>query len=123
VSDIGNEELQRHFEAMRDVDLAELPSFAELSRQRVDIGRERRLRARWLLAGAAGAMAAAAMLAVLAHQRQEEAWLRAAAEISRWQAPSDALLDHSHGSLLGTSAVLSESVLDSIIGPPPSHEE
>jgi hypothetical protein len=61
------------------------------------------------------------MLAVLAHQRQEESWLRAAAEISRWQAPSDALLDGSHGALLGSATALGTSVLDSIITP--SHEE
>jgi hypothetical protein len=74
-----------------------------------------------VLVGGIGAMAAAAAVAVVAHQRQEEAWLRAAAEISRWQAPSDALLDRSHGTLLGSTTVLGASVLDSII--PPSHEE
>lgn len=121
MSDIGDDELRRHFEAMRDVDLAQLPSFATLSRRPIDIAGAPRVRARWVLAGGVGAMAAAAMLAVLAHRRQEEAWLRAAAEISQWQAPSDALLDESHGALLGGTAVLGASVLDSII--PPTHEE
>jgi len=120
MSDIGEDELRRHFVAMRDADLAQVPAFAALAR-RLDIPRVPRARARWVLAGGVGAMAAAAMLAVLAHQRQEDAWLRAAAEISRWQAPSDALLDDSHGALLGGSAVLGASVLDSII--PTSHVE
>lgn len=121
MSDIGDDELRRQFESMRDVDLARVPAFAELARRPIDTDRAPRARARWVLAGGVGAMAAAAMLAVLAHQRQEEAWLRAAAEISQWQAPSDALLDDSHGALLGGSAVLGASVLDSII--PTSHME
>ena len=123
MSRIGDDELRRHFKAMRGVDLAQMPPFAELSRHPMDIGRARRVRARWVLAGGAGAMAAAAMLAVLAHHRREEAWLRAAVEISQWQAPSDALLHRSHGSLLGDSAVLGASVLDAIIAPPPPREE
>lgn len=121
MSDIGDEELRRHFQALRDVDLAATPSFAELARRPADIGAASRVRARWVLAGGAGAMAAAAMLAVLSQQRREDAWLRAAAEISQWQAPTDALLDGAHGSLLGGSAVLGASVLDSII--PTSHAE
>ena len=32
MNDIGDEELRRHFEALRDVDLAQTPSFATLSR-------------------------------------------------------------------------------------------
>jgi hypothetical protein len=122
MSDVGDDELRRHFAAMRDVDLAQLPSFAALSRRPAAAG-ARRASARWVLAGGVGAMAAAALLAVMAHQRQEEAWLRAAAEISRWQAPSDALLERSRGSLLSSSAVLGASVLDSIIAPPPSRKE
>jgi hypothetical protein len=122
VIDVGDEELRRHFGALRDVDRASMPpSFADLTRRPPTSVRARRTAARWVLAGGAGAMAAAAMLAVLSHRRQEEAWLSAAAEISRWQAPSDVLLDDSHGALLSGSRVLGASVLDSII--PPSHEE
>ena len=121
MSDIGDDELRRHFAAMRDADLAQVPAFAELARRPIDTSRARRVRARWVIAGGVGAMAAAAMLAVVVHQRQEDAWLRAAAEISQWHAPTDALLDGSHGALLGESAVLGASVLDSII--PTSHVE
>ena len=120
MSDI-DAELRRHFDALRDVDRAQVPSFAELSCCPVIIGRAPTVRARWMLVGGVGAMAAAAMLAVLAHRRQEDAWRSAAAEIGRWQAPSDALLDDSHGGLLGGSPVLGASVLDSII--PTLHAE
>jgi hypothetical protein len=121
VNDFGDEELRRHFEALRAADRARMPSFASLAHRPAFGVRARRAPARWVLVGGIGAMAAAAAMAVVAHQRQEEAWLRAAAEISRWQAPSDALLDRSHGTLLGSTTVLGASVLDSII--PPSHEE
>lgn len=121
MSDFGDEELRRHFAALRDADLAQVPPFDALARRPIDIGRVPRVRARWVLAGGLGAMAAAAMLAMVSHQRREEAWRRAAAEISQWQAPSDALLDDSHGALLGGAAVLGASVLDSII--PTSHAE
>jgi hypothetical protein len=121
MSDIGDDELRRHFRALRDVELAHVPPFAELSLHPLADQRARRTPARWVLAGGVGAMAAAAMLAVLAHRRQEDALLSAAVEISRWQAPSDALLDGSHGALLGSATVLGASVLDSII--PPSVEE
>ena len=121
MSDIGDEELRRHFEALRDVDLAQTPSFATLSRPPMQRRPASRVAARWVLAGGVGAMAAATMLAVLSHRRQEDALLRAATEISRWQAPTDALLDGSHGALLGGATVLGASVLDSII--PPSREE
>ena len=122
MNDIGDEELRRHFEALRAADRARMPSFASLARRPGAEARARRAPARWVvLVGGIGAMAAAAGMAVVAHQRQEEAWLRAAAEISRWQAPTDALLDRAHGTLLGSTTVLGASVLDSII--PPSHEE
>lgn len=123
MSDTSDEELRRHFAALRDIDLAKLPSFAALARRPIGVGRAPRVRARWVLAGGLGAFAAAGMLAIVSHQRREESWLRAAAEISQWQAPSDALLDDSHGALLGGTAVLGASVLDSIIPPPNSHAE
>ena len=120
MNDIGDEELRRHFEALRDADRAQMPSFAMLSRRPAADVRIRRTPTRWVLVGGIGAMAATAAMAVVAHQRREEAWLRAAAEITSWQAPTDALLDRSHGTLLGSATPLGASVLDSII--PPSHD-
>lgn len=121
MNDIGDDELRRHFEALREADRARTPSFAMLARRPAREARARRAPARWVLIGGIGAMAATAAMAVVAHQRREEAWLRAAAEITRWQAPTDALLDRSHGTLLGSATPLGASVLDSII--PLSHEE
>lgn len=121
MNDIGDDELRRHFEALREADRARTPAFAMLARRPATDAPARHALARWVLVGGIGAMAATAAMAVVAHQRREEAWLRAAAEITRWQAPSDALLDPSHGTLLGSTTVLGASVLDSII--PLSHEE
>jgi hypothetical protein len=121
VNDIADDELRRHFEALREDDRARTPAFAMLARRPAKEARTRRAPARLVLIGGIGAMAATAAMAVVAHQRREEAWLRAAAEISAWQAPTDALLDRSHGTLLGSTTGLGASVLDSII--PPSREE
>ena len=121
MNDIGDDELRRHFEALREADRTRMPSFAMLARRPAKESRTRRAPARWVLVGGIGAMAATAAMAVVAHQRREEAWLRAAAEISAWQAPTDALLDRSHGALLGSTTLLGASVLDPIISP--SHEE
>jgi hypothetical protein len=117
MSRIDDEELRRHFEALRDVDRARVPSFAELSRRAASVGRAKRTGARWVLVGGLGAAAAAATLAVLVQRRHEAEWLHAAAAISAWQAPTDALLEIPDRALLGGPATLRASVLDSIIPP------
>jgi hypothetical protein len=113
-------ELRQHFQALREVDLARVPSFETLSRRPDDVGVARR-RAPWLLAGGLGALAAAAMLTVLVQRRHDAAWREAAAAISRWQPPSDALLTISDPVLVAEPSALGTSVLDSII--PASRED
>lgn len=121
MSPIDDEELQRHFDALRGADMERVPSFSELTRRPSTARPATRTGARWVLVGGLGAAAAAAMLAVQVHQRREEQWLQAAAEISRWQAPTDALLEVSNRGLLGEQSTFRASVLDSII--PPIREE
>ena len=121
MSGMSDEELREHFDAVRAADLARAPSFAELSRRPAPVARAAGTRARWVVAGGVGALAAAAMLATVVRQRDEAKWLNAAAAISTWQAPTDALLEISDGSVLGASTTLGASVLDSII--PPSRED
>jgi hypothetical protein len=117
VSHVDDEELRRHFDALRASDLARVPAFAELARSAPSIGGARRTSARWVLVGGLGAAAAAAMLAVSAQRRQDAEWRQAAAEISAWQAPTDALLEISDRAPLGGPATLRASMLDSIIPP------
>ena len=118
MSGIDDEALRRHFEALRETDLARVPPFDALSRRPASSDRMRSTPAPWVLAGGLGALAAAAMLAVLTQRRHEEAeWLHAAAAISAWQAPTDALLEIPDRSLLGGAPTLGASVLDSIIPP------
>ena len=117
MSPIEDEELRRHFQALRDVDRARVPSFAELSRRAASVRSVRRTGARWVLVGGFGAAAAAAMLSVIAQRRHEAEWMHAAAAISAWQAPTDALLEISDRAPLGGPATLRASVLDSIIPP------
>lgn len=121
MSAIDDEELRRHFDALRDVDRARVPAFATLSHRASAARPTTPTGARWVLVGGLGAAAAAAMLAVQVHRRQEEQWLRAAAEISNWRAPTDALLEVSNRGVLGEPATFRASVLDSII--PPAREE
>ena len=117
MSRIDDEELRRHFQALRDVDRARVPSFAELSRGAASVGSVRRTGARWVLVGGIGAAAAAATLAVIVQRRHEAEWMHAAAAISAWQAPTDALLEISDCAPLGGPSTLRGSVLDSIIPP------
>lgn len=121
MSGVDDEELRRHFQAQRDVDLARVPSFAELTRRPAPVAVARPTATRWVLVGGLGAAAAAAMLAVTVQRRQEAEWLQAAAEISAWQAPTDALLEISNRDPLDRPATFGASVLDSII--PPAREE
>ena len=111
-----DEELREHFQALREVELARIPSFAELTRRPVFVRAARRKRVRWMFGGAVGTLAAASMLTVLVQRRREAEWLDAAAAIARWQPPTDALLRIPDRSLLhGQPAVLGTSVLDSLI--------
>jgi hypothetical protein len=110
-----DDELREHFQALREVDLAEVPSFAELTRRPAGVHVARRTRAPWVLAGGLGALAAASMLTVLVQRRQEAALLDAAAAISRWRPPTDVLLAISSRTSVGEPDVLRASVLDSII--------
>lgn len=117
MSAMNDEELRRHFEALRDADLARVPSFASLSRRPAPPRSTTRTGARWVLVGGLGAAAAAAMLAVHVHRRHEAQALQAAAEISNWQAPTDILLELSNRGVLAEPATFRASVLDSIIPP------
>jgi hypothetical protein len=111
-----DDELREHFQALREVDLARIPSFAALTRNPAHVRRARKRRVRWVFVGGAGALAAAAMLTVLVQRRREAEWLNAAATISRWQPPTDALLVVSSGGPFGGDPIaLGASVLDSII--------
>ena len=121
MSGMNDEELRQHFDALRAADLARAPSFAELSRRPAPVARADGMRARWVVAGGVGALAAAAMLAMVVRQRDEAKWLHAAATISAWQAPTDVLLQIPDGSTFGGPGALGASVLDSII--PPSRED
>ena len=117
-----DDELREHFQALREVDLQRVPSFAELTRRSESARVARRTRTPWVLAGGVGALAAAAMLTVLVQWRREARWLETAAAITRWQPPTDALLRISiRGPLDDDSAVLGASVLDSLI--PASRED
>jgi hypothetical protein len=117
MSTMSDDELRRHFDALREADLARVPAFAELSRRPSMAPRATRTGARWVLVGGLSAAAAAAMLAVHVHRRQETRWLQAAAEISNWQAPTDVLLEVSNRGVLAEPATFGASVLDSIIPP------
>ena len=122
MSGMSDEELQEHFDALREADLEPAPSFAELSRRPAPVARAAGTRARWVLAGGVGALVAASMLAILVRHRNEAEWLHAAATISTWQAPTDVLLvEIPSGSMLGGPVTFGASVLDSII--PPSRED
>ena len=121
MSTIDDDELREHFRALRHADLVRMPSFAELSRRPAAAGRAARTGARWVLVGGLGAAAASVMLSVQVQRRQEAKWRQAAAEISNWQAPTDALLEVSNRGLLGEPGTFGASVLDSII--PPVREE
>jgi hypothetical protein len=121
MSGMSDEELRRHFQALRERDLAQVPSFAELSRRPAAARRRPAHRARRVLVGGLGALAAAAMFAVHIQRRRDAAWLEAAAAISNWRPPSDALLHATDRAPLGGAATLGSSVLDSII--PPSRED
>jgi hypothetical protein len=111
-----DDELREHFQALREVDLARIPSLAALTRNPAHVRRARKRRVRWVFVGGAGALAAAAMLTVLVQRRREAEWLNAAATISRWQPPTDALLVVSSGGPFGGDPIaLGASVLDSII--------
>ena len=121
MSGTNDEELRQHFRALREVELARVRSFAELSRRPATLGRTRPTRgARWVLAGGLGAMAAAALLHVHMQRRHEATWRSAAAAISSWTPPSDALLEVSDRALVGGPATLGASVLDALM--PPSRE-
>jgi hypothetical protein len=117
MSAIGDDELREHFEALREVDLSRVPPFAELSSVREARGDAMLTHAPWVLVAGLGALAAAAMLAIRLQRPPEAEWLEAAAAISAWQAPTDALLESSNGSMLGGPTTLGTSVLDSIIPP------
>jgi hypothetical protein len=99
-----------------------MPSFAELTQRPALVRAARRRRVRWVFAGGVGALAAAAMLTVFVRHRREAAWLDAAAAITHWQPPTDALLEFpTGGPLSGEPIALRASVLDSII--PASRED
>ena len=113
-----DDELREHFRALREADLVCVPSFVDLTRSPAQLRHGRRRRVRWVFAGGVGALAAAAMLTVLVQHRREAAWLDAAAAITRWQPPTDALLAFpTGGPLSGDPVALRASVLDSIIPP------
>ena len=121
MSGVSDEELRQHFQALRELELARVRPFAELSRRpAAELPTRQIYRARQVLVGGLGALAAAAMLAVHVERRREAAWLDAASAISRWQPPSDALLRVARAPL-GSLPTLGASVLDSII--PPSRED
>jgi hypothetical protein len=116
-----DDELREHFHALRDAELAAVPSFAELTARPAFVRAARRKRAPWLLAGGIAALAASAMLTLYVQHRREAAWLDAATTIARWQPPTDALLQFPSGVALGEPIALRASVLDSLI--PASRED
>ena len=117
-----DDELREHFGALREAELARIPSFAELTQRPAFMRASRRKRARWVFAGGVAALAASAMLTVLVQARREAAWLDAASAIGRWQPPTDVLLQvPPRGPLGGEPIALRASVLDSII--PASRED
>ena len=117
-----DDELREHFQALRELELARVPSFAEIARRTESDGVAGKRHVPWMFVGGVGALAAAAMLTVVVQWRREAEFLAATAAITRWQPPTDALLGISiRGPLDDGSAVLGASVLDSLI--PASRED